>query len=261
MKNKKTLFKELLNTLNRNDISEEYKYIGTGNPLSDILIIGKEVACSINSEQYRKEILSNICYWKNLKKFDFNNVKSSRLDEYEPLYPYKGQFLRKDNGENWGTSVTWMNYQKLINKIYSKEGNINIDFHEKSFITEVNSTPSKKTIEANTSSIGFRKEQILKSDFINSFKVIVISGVGYFKISDEINEIEEIFKVKFIRKEYANKLKKTQPYWFHINEDKTKILINTYQLSIGISDQLLKEIANEISKFLSNEKEQPIQKT
>ena len=161
-------------------------------------------------------------------------------------YHYKGQKLKKDNKKgNNGTSVTWMNYQKLMNYIFDTPDNKNINFHEKSFITEVNSTPSKNTSDANTSSIKFRKEEILKSNFIQKFKIIIISGVGYFNINEDFNEIESIFKVKFTEKRLAENNAK-QPYFIHWNDDKTKLVINTYQLSFNISDALLREVAGEI---------------
>lgn len=246
MENKKGIFKKFLDDLknNHNSIDEEYKYIGTGNPYSNILIIGKEAAISIGSEQYEREIVDNFNYWNKLEEYNFDNIKERNFETYSALYPYKGQILKKDNRQNWGTSITWMNYQKLINNISNNLHNSLIDFHEKSFITEVNSTPSKKTVEADIDSISFRKEHILSSDFFQSFPIVIISGVGYFEALQENNEIEKIFHVNFTEKKYANKEKQTQPFWIHRSKD--KIVINTYQLSIGVSDILLREIAKEI---------------
>ena len=247
MENKKTLFKKFLSDLKYipNSI-DEYKYIGTGNPYSNTLIIGKEAAISVESEQYKKEIVENFNYWNNLEEYNSNNVIERNFEKYSPLYPYKGQILKKDNGRNWGTSKTWLNYQKLINFISNNSENNLINFHEKSFITEINSTPSKVTANANTKSISFRKKHILTSDYFQSFPIVIISGVGYFEASEQNNEIEEIFNVIFIEKKYANKEKKNQPYWIHWNKEKTKIVINTHQLSIGVADILLSEIAKEI---------------
>ena len=89
----------------------------------------------------------------------------------------------------------------------------------------------------------------MKSDFFQSFPIVIISGVGYFKITANSNEIEEIFSVKYLEKKFAEG-KESQPYWIHSNKDNqsSKLLINTYQLSIGISDALLQEIANMIKK-------------
>ncbi len=244
MENKKVLFKKFLEELKNKhkSIDEEYKYIGTGNPLSNILIIGKEAAISKGSEPYKREIVDNFDYWNNLEDYNSDNIKEA----YSALYPYKGQILRKDDGNNGGTSKTWMSYQKLINYIYDNLQNNSINFHEKAFITEVNSTPSKKTIEADRQSIPFRKQHILSSDFFQSFPIVIISGVGYFEASQENNEIEKIFQVNFTEKKFANEEKGSQPYWIHMS--KNKIVINTYQLSIGISDLLLEKVADEIIK-------------
>lgn len=244
---KEILFKKLLKDLSENhpDVKDEYKYIGTGNPLSDILIIGKEAAISIenNRDQYQKEIVENFNFWINNSSFDTIIFFEKDVIHYNPLYPYKGQLLKKNNGKgNWGTSATWINYQKLYNLIFNLPDNDKINFHERVFITEVNSTPSIKTLNADSSSIEFRKKFYLSSEFIQSFPIIIISGVGYFKNSNETNEIEEIFNVKFRERMNVNSNPK-QPYWIHKNTENNKILINTHQLSIGISNNFLKEIA------------------
>lgn len=250
MKNKQQLFLDLLQELNENHstISAEYKYLGTGNPMSDMLIIGKEAAISIETEQYQVEILDNLRYWTTLENYSLDKIQERSFGAYSPLYPYRGQILKKDNGQNWGTSKTWMNYQKLLSNIYDVQDSSNINFHEKSFITEVNSTPSKLTVNADTSSISFRKQNILTSSFFQNFPIIIISGVGYFDMHPTANEIEEIFQVKFSEKKFANTVTNTQPYWLHWNKDKTKLLINTNQLSIGISDLLLTSLAAEIQE-------------
>lgn len=246
MKNKKTSFKQLLADLNNHNSIDEYKYIGTGNPYSDILIIGKEAAISKESEQYEKEIVANYNFWNSLEEYNSDAIVERNFGNYSALYPYKGQILKKNNGENWGTSKTWMNYQKLLNYISNTPQNTLINFHEKAFITEINSTPSKITATADTASIPFRKKHILTSDYFQSFPIVIISGVGYFDASEQNNEIEQIFKVSFTEKKYADEEKKSQPYWIHWNTEKTKMVINTHQLSIGIADVLLSEIAKEI---------------
>lgn len=250
------LFEKLIEELNDKCPSNkpEFKYIGTGNPQANILIIGKEAAIAkdINREQVKREIASNFEQWKNICKTNKINqsiIPTGDFSNYTPLYPYKGQILKIDNGCNKGTSRTWYNYQKLVNFIYNEENNQNIDFHEKVFITEANSSPCQKTKNANTSSIGFRKKILLKSDFIKSFPITLIAGVGYFKIEAGYNEIEDIFDVHFKEKKLAGD-KESQPYWTHINNQESKILINCYQLSINVSDALLKEIASEIRKYL-----------
>jgi hypothetical protein len=248
MNDRKKLFQILLENLKIDHfpINEEYKYIGTGNPFSDILIVGKEASISISSnpKQYEQEIINNLLSWVHLNDFNQHNIPYRVFKSFNPLYPYKGQLLKKDNGKNYGTSVTWMNYQKLMNYITKNIDNAEINFHENSFITEVNSTPSKKTNKAKTDSISFRKEHILSSDFFNSFPIVIISGVGYFKTLPGFNEIEQIFHVKYIEKKFSPI--HHQPYWIHRNEQKSKLVINTHQLSNGIGDDLLRELAEEI---------------
>lgn len=242
-------FRKLINTLDEQRRNEEFKYIGTGNPNADILIIGKETSINkVDADQYKREMLNNFHDWKTMSIYNPSEVKNYfENGDYSPLYPYKGQIFNIDNGKNKGTSRTWYNYQKLYNLICYKPDNSNIDFHENIFITEVNSTPSRRTKDANTSSICERKDTLLKSEFINDFPIVIISGVGYFEISETRNETEEIFNVKFKTKEIADEREK-QPYWIHWSEDGSKLLINTYQLSIGISDNLLSEIAEVIRK-------------
>ena len=244
---KQDLFNLLLDQMsNAKTVDEDYKYIGTGNPDARILIVGKEVSIQAEpNEQKAMEICKNFSDWKGIITNVTPKVENWNGSNYSPFYPYRGQLLKIDNGSNIGTSRTWYNYQKLYNLIYGKVDNPNIDFHEGVFITEVNSSPSPKTKDADTSSIQFRKESILKSEFFQSFPVVIISGLGYFEIKDNSNEIEEIFGVKFVRKELASD-QESQAYWIHEGTKKPKLLINTRQLSIGVSDALLESIAKEI---------------
>jgi len=222
---------------------EDYKYIGTGNPNANILIIGKEASISKeHGDQFTREVKSNFEQWKEMTDFDQSKIKERDWANHTPLYPYKGQLLKIDKNGNLGTSRTWLNYQKLANLIFDKPENDKIDFHEKVFITEVNSTPSPKTVNADISSIGFRKKTLFKSAFIKDFPVIIIAGLGYFEINSTQNEIMNIFGLNSVEKRCALN-KKTQPYWIHYSEENKKLLINTRQLSINVSDALLKEIS------------------
>lgn len=250
-------FELLLNDLERENTEDYFKYIGTGNPNADILIIGKEASISKDkqSNQYNSETVSNFSDWKNIldkEDFDQKRIPQPEVVEYQtPLYPYKGQLLKIDNGTNKGASRTWMTYQKLYNCICNKEDNNKIDFHEGVFITEVNAEPSPKTSNAETSTVEFRKGSILSSQFIKDFPIVILAGVGYFDTikhnPKDLNEIERIFDVRFMQKKVADE-KESQPYWIHWNNDKTRLLINTYQLSMGIADKLLDAIAEEVKK-------------
>jgi len=252
---RKDLFTKLLNDLKNSSLDDMYKYVGTGDPFADILIIGKEAAISKEKqpEQFKTEIIDNFSAWWKINekgKFDQSKIQTQTHITYQtPLYPYKGQLLKINKGNNNGTSKTWFTYQKLYNRIFDNRENQNIDFHEGVFITEVNPNPSPKTKDAeiDIGKLKKRKEIFLSSDFINDFPVIIIAGVGYFNTNkntpDDLNEIEKTFNVKFHEKMLAGE-KARQPYWIHWNEDKSRLLINTYQLSMLVTDVLFDEISD-----------------
>jgi hypothetical protein len=253
--NKQLHFKNLIDLLDKECPKDHsnYKYIGTGNPDADILIIGKEASISKEQgDQLNQEFKSNFEHWKTIVKtgdFDQSKIKDCDCVYRTPLYPYKGQLLKINRINNCGTSRTWYNYQKLVNLIFDKPGNEKIDFHKKVFITEVNSTPSPKTKDANTSSIKFRKEVFFKSDFIQSFPVVIIAGLGYFEITKERNDLMDIFGLSSIEKRCTQN-KTSQTYWVHYSENNKKLLINTRQLSMNVSNALLEEIAREIKIYV-----------
>lgn len=247
--NRTDLLNDLIAKLERSKVPDEWRYLGTGSPNADILIIGKETSIHANPQQKSREIDNNFSDWKKILSESLPEVKPWDGNNYSPLYPYKGQLLKiyrkKDNG---GTSPTWYNYQKLINQVFNKINNRNIDFHENVFITEVNSTPSLKTANANTSSVTFRKEAVLSARFFQDFPVVIISGLGYFEVNENQNEIEKLFGVNFLRHELPEG-KKTQEYYFHGSEDQSKILINTRQLGMFVSNTRIRKMGEEIKQF------------
>ncbi len=244
-----TLFKEMLVQAEINNF-----YIGTGNPNADILIIGKEISVDPKIDkgnmQCQTEMSNNIMHWKRDVGKNQKDIENYNGSNYSPLYPYKGQKLIINNNKNGGTSRTWYNYQKLYNLIYPEnkiEGIIN--FHEGVFITELNDSPSPKTRDANKDSLAKRKLFIKESQFFKSFKVVLIAGLGYFKIKVGENEIEDIFYVKFTDEKKIKDFPK-QKYWVHQGISLPKLLINTRQLSMYVTNELLEEIAEEIKKSL-----------
>lgn len=142
-----SLFKKAIEKAKKRDF-----FIGTGNPNSTILILGKEAAIDIESypEQHQREIANNYSDWeKNVA----NNKQFSSVDgwfsidcqpKYNPLYPYKGQSNTVE-GKNkmgiiirgkGGTSKTWDNYQKIIDSLFNDDNaSPIINFHEYSFIS------------------------------------------------------------------------------------------------------------------------------
>ena len=95
-----------------------------------------------------------------------------------------------------------------------------------------------------------RKKEFFTSDFIQNFPVIVLACSDYIKNNDEVREIDDIFSVKY-KDEYEHKVY-TKSNWFysHYNEDNTKLVIHTRQLSANVMKELLENMGEVIKKHL-----------
>jgi hypothetical protein len=236
-------------------------YLGTGNPNSEILVVGKEVATDENSvndptleEQNKFNYENNISDWlkniqQNKNQEDVPNwIYDDPLKINNPLFAFKGAEIKEEG-------KTWRKYQKLHDYIFGMESRKNIskyghNFQERFFITEMSDIPSKRTIDAQKRKefkkrLEKRKNGFFKSSFIQNFPVIILACSNYIYGK----EIENIFGVNFIEQKGIGK----QLFWTHLNLEKTKLVIHTRQLSTNVSNELLQGIANEIIKFLGNE--------
>lgn len=238
---------------------ENGTYIGTGNPNSKILVVGKETATDAENKTNKNEIdalFEKEClqdFKDNAIKWDLNIEKNVELNSIpnwiggkdspltiNPLFPFKSMHPKElKEGQ------TWRKYQKLHDSIFLNDLSLakekEFDFHNNFFLTEMNDSPSKFTKDANKSGIPNRKQFFKESEFFQNFPVIILACSNY--ISGK--EIEEIFNVNF-DKQYGNR---KQLFWTHFNTDKTKLVIHTRQLSTNVSDDLLKEIAKEVRNF------------
>jgi len=226
-------------------------YVGTGNPNSEILIVGKEVATDIengdNKELEEKNIIAfntNVESWKkNIKKnksqeeipkWEFGNIKNN------PLYAFKGVKINKEGH-------TWRKYQKLYNLIFGNQGENVINFQENFFITEMSVLPSKTTKEAQKKKtfnfkLTKRKESFFRTEYIQKFPIIILACGNYINGK----ELTDIFNVKFIERKGTER----QYYWIHRNcSENPKLVIHTRQLSANVSNDLLNGIAKEINDF------------
>jgi hypothetical protein len=231
------MYKEEFKLFVENGVESKF-HIGTGNPNAQILYLGKEsaiVESNLNSiEWYNK----NAVDWQ--KHVDNNTCETLS-------YPVtKEHSFRKE--KSWGKN-TWSKYQKLTDIIFKKEVKpYHIDFLENVFTTEINDAPNKNTSTADKSKLNERKLLFKHSQFIQNFPVIVLACSDYIKNNDEIREIDEIFGVKYIEgKTYS------QTNWFfsHYNEDKTKLVIHTRQLSANVKPELLIDMAEVIREHLN----------
>jgi hypothetical protein len=225
-------------------------FIGTGNPNSKILIVGKEVATDpengkdaelekINLEAFNRNSLD----WKSNveKSLSIESIEDwSISNENNPLYAFKGIIIKKQGH-------TWNKYQKLNNYIFDKLNNKELNFQEDFFITEMSDLPSKTTGLAQRKKefkekLKHRKESLFKTEFIQNFPIVVLACSNY--INGE--EICDIFNVNYIEEKGIPR----QKFWIHSNSDKSKLVIHTRNLSTDVSDKLLNDIAFEIKTFL-----------
>lgn len=214
-------------------------FVGTGNPNSKILLIGKESAISSNDTFGREWYNDNALSWQN-------HIKSGSCECLEYVVGINHP-LRKGWGKN-----TWSKYQKLSDNIWNKTSKpYYVDFLKTSFTTEINDSPEKNTAIADKSGLNERKTLFKNSDFIQSFPVVVLACSDYIKNNDEIREIDEIFNVTYDGDEVGK-------YWFnkgnwffvHHNADSSKIVVHTRQLSADVKNDLLEKMGEIIREHL-----------
>lgn len=263
------LFKDLIKKV---DKYENVEFIGYGNPNAKILIIGKECAIDPKHDKnniYELSIKNNKKQWLKIinetNNFDTGDIPSwfsacPMEEKFSPLFPFKGEKFtinRKDKTE--GTSTTWYNYQKLIdeiNKAIQKDNSqtpsdrkkdSEIDFLKDCFITEFNdvcSLYSRRSSEV-IQSIKNRTENLLNDPFFKSFPIIIVACGHYIRQYKHIIDLQKLFEV-----EWDGQTVFVDKKWYNIHKGNGKILIHTNQLSINISNQLLKDIAKECKSII-----------
>lgn len=252
------------------------QYLGTGNPNSKILILGKE--CAINKEtnkwQYEHEVLNNFINWKHnvdnnisIQNADKDELwKTSKHVPVNPLYPYRGQFFKRDRNNNYGTSATWYNYQKLLNKILQdlnipvpEDKQNKIFFHEYCFLSELNAVTAKYSKDVDSidreKSIKIRKF-LFREDFYQQFPIVIVAA-GHYPREFDI-DLQKIFSVNWDGDTNNNNNNdKLGRNWYNIHHEITgetpKLLIHTNQLSI-VATELLNKIAEESVRFIKEHK-------
>lgn len=212
-------------------------YIGYGNPKSKILILGKEKAFDYEKQQGQLyyESIANPDDWKRIVE---NNISDINVKYDNSTTKYKNALHPYDDEKPKG-GQTWSKYQKLVNAI-SNSNNPEIinSFFLKSFITEVNFRPSKKS--KRPKEFGQRLD-FLKHSFYKSFPITILACADYLSKS----EIEEIFDVKFSSDSLSANNKRLIVY-----TGNNRILLNTRQLSINVEDDYIIQLADLTKKYL-----------
>lgn len=268
-------FIELVHKTNDNNSLLYGQYIGTGNPNARILILGKECAIAKDEnqqqqQQYRNEILKNAANWKDNidNQVTIENADKDELWEKDinsqinPLYPYRGQYFKRNRNNNLGTNPTWYNYQKLLINIL-KDLNITVPIdkankvflHEYCFLSELNSETAKYSKDVDsikrTKSIDSRKV-LFDENFFQQFPIVIVAA-GHYPHEHNI-DLEKLFGVKWngitINNKYNPSLNRN---WYNIHRETAhrnpKLLIHTNQLSV-VTSELLNQLAKECNDFI-----------
>lgn len=191
-------------------------FIGFGNPNSDILIVGQELAIdpiknpiALEMESYR-----NPEHWNKIIKENISDLNYSFNGENgykNPMKPYTGK-----------AKGTWKSYESIVEKIKNIKYDENLEFFKHCFLTEINTQVAKK--QKGYINCGER-DSLMEQDFFKTFPAVILATGKYVNRK----KIEKIFNVKYC-KESSN----SQPYKrfeVYFSENKNRTLINTRQLS------------------------------
>ena len=140
-----------------------------------------------------------------------------------------------------------MDYESL-----KKNEKYEITFVENVFTTELNNLYDNKSEKAKrqdgfSSHLKKRKEEFFKTDFIQQFKIVIITAIDNKYIETYQGEVCELFDVEFLDKKTVGE---NGIMWIHKGNSFPKLVIHTRHLTSGASDALLIEIANVIKSFI-----------
>ena len=256
-------FEQLLTTT-----EEGREYVGCGNPNACILIIASEVAISPNEERYKWEISDNNLLWRKWMKDGIvetivHDGVIYDISKFSPRFPYKGQKysvrLEVKKGDVTrirsvsGTSKTWYNYQKLMDKVRglkrSKEDLL--DFHDVCFTSELSTICAKKSNEVDEEeridSISRRagtSNRFFSSDFFQAFPIVIVASKSYIGRYRGVFSVEDLFGLPADSKKSYDGF-----YTYSRQGDSPKLLICCRHFASHLSDSYIDEIASAIREF------------
>ena len=188
-------------------------FIGYGNPDANILIVGKECALTVGSEDWKLFYDSNFAQWKeSFEGHGFGYIHGQNPYDFEhgnfhPIFPFfeqRNKILRRGKiGE--GTISTYYYYQRLVDMVRSGSAtqftkSPNIVFFKDCFITELNDI-TRKSKENNglvkddhteiKKHIEKRFDWMRTTNFFNTFKVVILACGPYSKAIKEDKTLEK----------------------------------------------------------------------
>lgn len=256
-------FEQLLTTT-----EEGREYVGCGNPNARILIIASEVAISPNEERYKWEISDNNLLWRKWMEDGIVEtiVHDGIIDDiskFSPRFPYKGQKysvrseVKKDDVTHIrsisGTSRTWYNYQKLMDKVrgVNRSKADLLDFHDICFTSELNICCARKSNEVveeerkdSISRRAGKTNAFFSSDFFQDFPIVIVASKNYISRYRGVFSVEDLFGLPADSKRLHDGF-----YTYSRQGDSPKLLICCRHFASRLSDSYINEIASAITEF------------
>lgn len=203
-------------------------YIGCGNPQSDILILGRELAFNVdNKETLYDESITETLHWKiiydhfskttkpSLSIKNFFKKDTSTSNAFDPMEinheevieqlgrnPLFRKFRSEERYKKHTENDTWGFYARVVCDI-TGDSSIEVNeledysksFFSKCFLTEINHVPSKQT---KGRGVIDERWEFLKSDFYRKFPKVIVSGGMKILTTDQV---EELFDMKNVQQE------------------------------------------------------------
>ena len=245
------------------------EYVGYGNPNASILIIASEPAIAPNEERYKWEIIENNKKWhdwlnEGVAETIVHDGVIYDISKFSPRFPYKGQkysvrseVKKKDDVLHTrsvsGTSRTWYNYQKLMDKVrgVNRSKADLLDFHDVCFTSELSTNCAKKSNEVDEKE---RKDSISRragktnaffsSNFFQAFPIVIIASKSYISRYKGVFSLEDLFGLPADSKKSYDGF-----YTYSRQGDSPKLLICCRHFASRLSDSYINEIASAITEF------------
>ena len=247
---------------------ENNEYVGCGNPNASILIIASEPAISPNEERYKWEISDNNLLWRKWMEDGIVEtiVHDGIIDDiskFSPRFPYKGQKysvrseVKKDDVTHIrsvsGTSRTWYNYQKLMDKVrgVNRSKADLLDFHDICFTSELSTCCARKSNEVDEEeridSISRRAGKtnaFFSSDFFQAFPIVIVASKNYISRYRGVFSVEDLFGLPADSKWLHDGF-----YTYSRQGDSPKLLICCRHFASRLSESCINKIASAITEF------------
>ena len=256
------------------------EYVGCGNPNASILIIASEPAIAPDEERYEWEMAKNNEKWltEGVAETIVHDGVIDDISKFSPRFPYKGQKysvrseVKKDEVTHIrsvaGTSRTWYNYQKLMDKVrgVNRSKAELLDFHDWCFTSELNTCCAKKSSEVDEEgrrlSIAKRagkSNRFFSSDFFQGFPIVIVASGNYVHRYRDVFSVGELFGFPADCKRVMSVPTRKGGRNWHLDiytrqGDSPKLLICCTHFANRMSEEYMKAIASMIRDFCAENK-------